>query len=212
MKRKLLLFVSLCLFCIQLIAQHTYTNPLKPSGPDHWVFLRNGWYYYMNTISGNELRLWRTKNLGELAQAEEKTIFKPEEGKPYSKQLWAPEIHFLDNKWYIYFAADEGNNLHHRIWVLENENEDPFTGEWIMKGKLTDPGDHWAIDLTVIDYKGKSYFFYHNGSLPTGGSYRRSICVDYMYYNPDGTIQKIIQTTTGVEPVAADKKKKKNKG
>jgi hypothetical protein len=37
--------------------------------------------------------------------------------------------------------------------------------------------------------------------LPTGGSYRRSICVDYMYYNPDGTIQKIIQTTEGVKPV-----------
>ena len=53
----------------------------------------------------------------------------------------------------------------------------------------------------IIDYKGKSYFFYHNGALPTGGSYRRSICVDYMYYNEDGTIQKIIQTKEGVKPV-----------
>jgi hypothetical protein len=42
---------------------------------------------------------------------------------------------------------------------------------------------------------------FHNGSLPTGGSYRRSICVDYMYYNEDGTIQKIVQTTEGVKPV-----------
>ncbi|SFQ75700.1 hypothetical protein SAMN04515668_4146, partial [Hymenobacter arizonensis] len=38
-------------------------------------------------------------------------------------------------------------------------------------------------------------------ALPTGGNYRRSICVDYMYYNPDGTIKPIVQTTKGVAPV-----------
>jgi GH43 family beta-xylosidase len=160
MKRVYLLVIAVALFFIQLTAQ-TYTNPLKPSGPDPWVLLHNGWYYYMNTVISsegeNELRLWRTKNMGKLAEAEEKLVLKPEPGKPYSKQLWAPEIHYLDSAWYIYFAADEGNNIHHRIWVLENENEDPFTGEWKLKGKLSDPGDHWAIDLTVLDYKGKRY-------------------------------------------------------
>ncbi|MEI9943328.1 MAG: glycoside hydrolase family 43 protein [Chitinophagaceae bacterium] len=148
-------FITLSFFT-QIVAQDTYTNPIKNSGPDPWVILQNGWYYYMNT-TGNDLKLWRTKNLGQLATAEVKTIYKPEENKLYSKQLWAPEIHFLDKKWYVYFAADDGNNLHHRMWVLENVNEDPFAGDWILKGKLTDPGDHWAIDLTVIDYKGKRY-------------------------------------------------------
>ncbi|RZK87239.1 MAG: glycoside hydrolase, partial [Hymenobacter sp.] len=52
----------------------------------------------------------------------------------------------------------------------------------------------------IADYKGKSYFFYHNGALPTGGSYRRSICVDELQYNPDGTIRPIVQTTKGVAP------------
>lgn len=144
-----------------LQAQTTYTNPLKDTGPDPWVTYKNGWYYYMNTIvtseGENELKLWRTKNMAALTAAENKTVFKPEEGKPYSKQLWDPEIHFLDGKWYIYFAADEGQNLHHRMWVLENSSEDPYEGEWILKGKLSDPGDHWAIDLTVIGYKGKRY-------------------------------------------------------
>ena len=59
----------------------------------------------------------------------------------------------------------------------------------------------FTIHPGIIDYKGKTYFFYHNGLLPTGGSYRRSVCVDYMYYNPDGTIQKVIQTQNGVNPV-----------
>jgi GH43 family beta-xylosidase len=154
--KKTIILVLVYFLLYQAGGQGTYTNPLKASGPDPWVLFSNGWYYYMNT-TGNELKLWRTKNLGQLAAAEEKIIFKPEEGKAYSKQLWAPEIHFLDEKWYVYFAADEGNNLHHRMWVLENGNKDPFSGDWVLKGKLADPGDHWAIDLTVIDYKGKRY-------------------------------------------------------
>jgi antitoxin component YwqK of YwqJK toxin-antitoxin module len=52
----------------------------------------------------------------------------------------------------------------------------------------------------TIDHKGKNYFFYHNGSLPTGGSYRRSICVDSLYYNPNGYIKHIVQITNGVPP------------
>ncbi len=160
--KKMKLFLLLVFVAVSAVqAQSTFTNPLKETGPDPWVIYKNGWYYYMNTSvtaqGENELRLWRTKNMARLATAENKTIFQPEEGKPYSKQLWAPEIHYLDSSWYVYFAADEGENLHHRIWVLENNSAEPFEGEWKLKGKLSDPGDHWAIDLTIIDYNGKRY-------------------------------------------------------
>jgi GH43 family beta-xylosidase len=43
----------------------------------------------------------------------------------YSKELWAPELHFIKGKWYMYFAADDGNNNNHRIYVLENPTADP---------------------------------------------------------------------------------------
>lgn len=154
-KFSIFFFLFVCTECYCL-SQATFTNPLKPSGPDPWVISKNGWYYYMNTVVSaegeNELMLWRTKNMAKLGSAESKTVFKPSEGKPYSKQLWAPEIHFLKDKWYIYFAADEGENLHHRIWVLENNEPDPYSGAFTMKGKLADPGDHWAIDLTVTEF------------------------------------------------------------
>lgn len=75
-------------------------------------------------------------------------------------------------------------------------------GPWIYRGIIQDNvPNSFTTHPGILDYKGKSYFFYHNGVLPTGGSYRRSICVDYMYYNEDGTIQKIVQTTKGVDPV-----------
>ena len=76
------------------------------------------------------------------------------------------------------------------------------TGPWTYRGVIQDTvPNSTTTHAGIIDYKGKTYFFYHNGALPTGGNYRRSVCVDYMYYNPDGTIQKVIQTTEGVKPV-----------
>lgn len=83
------------------------------------------------------------------------------------------------------------------------------TGPWTYQGRITDTiPNSTTIHPAIIDYHGDTYFFYHNGVLPTGGSYRRSICLDYMYYNPDGSIKKIIQTTTGVKPVSSVSKQK----
>jgi hypothetical protein len=50
----------------------------------------------------------------------------------------------------------------------------------------------------IIEFKGKDYFFYHNGALKDGGSHRRSVCVDYLHYNPDGTIKRVIMTSEGI--------------
>ncbi|MGV3705599.1 MAG: glycoside hydrolase family 43 protein [Arcticibacter sp.] len=75
-------------------------------------------------------------------------------------------------------------------------------GPWTYRGIIQENvPNSFTTHPGILDYKGKSYFFYHNGALPTGGSYRRSICVDYMYYNEDGTIQKIVQTKEGVAAV-----------
>jgi beta-xylosidase len=77
-----------------------------------------------------------------------------------------------------------------------------FEGPWEYQGIIQENvPNSFTTHPGIIDYKGKSYFFYHNGALPTGGNYRRSICVDYMHYNEDGTIQKIVQTKEGVSPV-----------
>lgn len=131
-------------------------NPLLPSGPDPYSFYKDGYYYYTHT-TGNRIDLWKTKDFTDLATAPHKTIFKPEPGKEYSKDVWAPEVMFLEGKWYGYFAADAKNNLGHRLWVIENSNPDPFEGEWVLKGKITDASDHWAIDGDVFKYKGQLY-------------------------------------------------------
>ncbi len=137
-------------------AQGTLVNPLLPSGADPWITSRNGFYYYMNSM-GSSLVIWKTKNIGALATAEKKTIWRPPASGPYSRDIWAPELHFLRGKWYIYFAADGGRNESHRIWVLENAAADPLDGEWQMKGKMADPSDRWAIDATVFEHDSRIY-------------------------------------------------------
>ena len=73
------------------------------------------------------------------------------------------------------------------------------TGPWTYRGIIQENvPNSFTTHPGIADYKGKSYFFYHNGALPTGGSYRRSICVDELRYNADGTIQPIVQTVKGV--------------
>ncbi|HPT26951.1 MAG TPA: glycoside hydrolase family 43 protein [Bryobacteraceae bacterium] len=134
----------------------TFTNPLLPAGADPWSIHMDGWYYYTHT-TGQNITLWRTRSLAELGTAERKVVWTPPPDGPYSKQVWAPELHFLGGKWYVYFAADDGQNRNHRLWVLENPSVDPFTDNWTLKGKLATPEDRWAIDGSVFEHQGKMY-------------------------------------------------------
>lgn len=134
----------------------TFTNPLLPYGADPWSIYNDGYYYYMHTMQ-DSLVIWKTTDLADLAHAEKKTIFVPPAGTAYSKELWAPEIHFLENKWYVYFAADDGKNATHRMYVLENASADPMTDNWVLKGKVADKTDKWAIDGSVFYHRNKLY-------------------------------------------------------
>ncbi|WP_256014408.1 glycoside hydrolase family 43 protein [Desertivirga xinjiangensis] len=153
--RKLFYLILFSASWISASAQ-TFTNPLLPLGPDPWSIYKDGYYYYTHTLQ-DSLVIWKTTNLADLKNAEKKTIFRPPAGTPYSKELWAPEIHFINNKWYTYFAADDGNNNNHRMYVLENESSDPMQGNWILKGKVGDRSDKWAIDGSVFFHKNKLY-------------------------------------------------------
>lgn len=158
MKRCILpiLFLILASGMTEAQSHRTFVNPLLPSGPDPYSFYKDGFYYYTHTMASRVV-LWKTKNLADLKTAENKTIFTPPPGTPYSKDLWAPEVLFLQGKWYAYFAADNGSNDHHRLYVLENTSADPMKGEWVFKGKIADRDDKWAIDGDVFEFKNQLY-------------------------------------------------------
>ncbi|HEY4156001.1 MAG TPA: beta-L-arabinofuranosidase domain-containing protein, partial [Puia sp.] len=152
----------------QPAAGRSLINPLLPSGPDPYCFYKDGYYYYTHTL-GNRIDLWKTKTMADLKTAERKTIFVPAAGTFYSKELWAPEVLFLQGKWYAYFAADNGSNKNHRLYVLENGSADPMQGEWALKGKLADPADKWAIDADVFVFRGQMYMVWSGWEGDTNG-------------------------------------------
>ncbi|MGC3944058.1 MAG: glycoside hydrolase family 43 protein [Chryseolinea sp.] len=161
MKIVLITSINLVSYLVATIsmAQTTFTNPLLPSGPDPWSVYVDGYYYYTNTL-GDRVDIWKTKDLSQLESAERKTIWSAPPNTLYSKQIWAPEIHHINGKWYAYFAADDGNNDNHRMYVVENSSPDPITGTWVFKGKVADADDKWAIDGSVFEHQGKLYFIW----------------------------------------------------
>ena len=149
--------VIIALLCLHVSLQaQTFKNPLLPSGADPWSIYKDSFYYYMHTTQNN-LSIWKAKDLSQLATAEKVTVWSAPATGAYSKDIWAPELHFLKGKWYIYFAADDGHNRTHRLYVLENASKDPTQGTWTMKGQLKTPQDKWAIDGSVFEHKGQLY-------------------------------------------------------
>jgi GH43 family beta-xylosidase len=143
----------------QLPLSGKFKNPILDHAPDPWVFQKDDWYYFTHT-TGHDLRLYRTKKMSELRHAESKIIWTPPPSGANSKDIWAPEIHFVNNKWYFYYAADNGMNEEHRMWALENSSADPFSGTWVDKGEVQLPDDRWAIDGTIFSHAGSLYFLW----------------------------------------------------
>ena len=136
--------------------QDSFTDPLLENGPDPWVVWWKGFYYYSNS-SGTNLTLRKTADITDLRHAQIKAVWTPDPGHAWSKEIWAPELHRWGGKWYIYFAADAGDNASHRIYVVENDNDDPIEGTWTLKGKISDPSNRWAIDATTFEVRGQNY-------------------------------------------------------
>jgi GH43 family beta-xylosidase len=106
----------------------------------------------------------------DLKNATKKVVRTPPASGPYSHDIWAPEIHFLNGSWYIYFAADAGTNQTHRLWVVENPSADPLAGEWTFKGQVTDASNRWAIDASVFEDQGKLYLIWSAREGDTNGT------------------------------------------
>src|SRR5688572_22481699 len=82
----------------EIPASQGFQNPLLPGGPDPWVFQKDSFYYYTHT-SSDKIELRRTRTMSRLQNAEMKVIFRAPATGINSHHIWAPELHFLDEKW-----------------------------------------------------------------------------------------------------------------
>lgn len=144
----------------QSSAGATFTNPLLPSGGDPWVTRHDGYYYYTNSLN-NRIALWKTRYMARLSQVEPVVVWRAPESGPNSTSVWAPELHRINGKWFLYYsAADKAHDddAHRHIFVLENTSEDPTQGTWVSKGMLDT--HYTGIDGTVFQWHQQLYFVY----------------------------------------------------
>ncbi|MDA9840914.1 sulfatase-like hydrolase/transferase [Rubripirellula sp.] len=139
-----------------------FVNPIG-EGADPWVIRDPNQPRYLWCMSeGNRgIAIHVSDSVSSMGQ---KTIVweAPDRG-PYSKEIWAPELHFVDGKWRIYFAGSDGQNKNHLAYVLSAKTDDPL-GEYELSGPFaTGDGEDgkspnlWAIDMTVFDHQDQLY-------------------------------------------------------
>ncbi|MBC6613024.1 family 43 glycosylhydrolase [Hymenobacter sp. BT507] len=106
----------------------------------------------------------------------------------------APWVHENNGWYYLSYATGFPEKI---AYAMSRS----LTGPWEYKGILNEiAGNSNTNHQAIIDFKGKSYFIYHNGGINTGGSsYHRSVCIDYLYYNKDGTLKRVQMTSEGVQ-------------
>ncbi|MBM7693658.1 GH43 family beta-xylosidase [Peribacillus deserti] len=138
-----------------------FKNPVIGDGADPWAVKHSDGYYYYTQTTGGNITIWKTKKLSELDRAEKTVVWTPSADAPNREHMWAPELHFINGKWYIYYAGSEGDMGKQRMYVLESEGADPL-GPYHHPGgnygKIAAATDKWAIDGTVLRHNDQLYF------------------------------------------------------
>ncbi len=128
----------------------------------------DGTYYFTASVPDyDRIVLRHADTLGGLYDAEETAIWHKHRFGPMSRHIWAPEIHYLDGKWYVYFAGGEADSPWKiRPYVLECMGQDPMKDKWMEKGKMkAAPEDKFSfrafsLDATVFENHGKHYYIW----------------------------------------------------
>jgi GH43 family beta-xylosidase len=137
-----------------------FVNPIA-EGADPCVIKEGESYLWCMSENNLGVSIWVSDRPNSLGRRH--VIWRaPSEG-PVSKQVWAPELVKLDDRFYVYFAASDGQNRNHRTYVLQSRTADPV-GEYTLHGPLytgdsfeTGQDNIWAIDMTVLEHGGKRF-------------------------------------------------------
>ncbi len=148
-----------------------FVNPIA-EGADPWVTRDpvSGAYLWCFSEGNRGIAISRSASLTRIGLKQ--IVWQAPPSGPSSREVWAPELHFLDDRWYIYFAASDGRNENHTAFVLQSASADPFSA-WTLHGPLrtgqsadSDAPPIWAIDMTVLQLQGRRYAIWSGWDAP----------------------------------------------
>ena len=155
--------IGVALFQPGMAQQQNFNNPVAEQRADPWVYKSDaGIYYLIATVPEyDRIVIRKAKNINELKNAREKVVWHKHEKGEMGHHIWAPELHRIDGKWYIYFAAGETENIWNiRMWVLSNDSDDPMDGVWKEEGRIITQKESFSLDATTFEHEGKRYLIW----------------------------------------------------
>lgn len=158
----ILLSCTLTCACITRaqVSNDDFPNPLIRQRADPWIYLHtDGYYYFTATVPEyDRLELRRARTIQALADAEAKVIWRKHPSGVMGAHIWAPELHYVDGNWYIYFAAGNTEDIWAiRMYALENTASNPVQGQWKEKGQVKTLWESFSLDATSFNHNGKQY-------------------------------------------------------
>ena len=130
----------------------TYNNTLIEQRADpHITKHTDGWYYFTATVPAfDRIILRRAQSIQALSSAAETTIWRRKSSGVGSGQVWAPELHYINGKWYIYVALGVANEWRIRAFVLEGTGANPLTASWVERGLVQTNWDTFSLDMSTF--------------------------------------------------------------
>lgn len=127
---------------------------------------RDGYYYFTASVpayDGIELR--RATTIAGLAEATPVMVWRKPDTGPYSDLIWAPELHFNHDAWYVYFAAAPSREtreglFQHRMYAVSTRADNPLEGEWTFEGRIDTGMDTFCLDATTFTHEGVLYYLW----------------------------------------------------
>ncbi|MER2490474.1 glycoside hydrolase family 43 protein [Catenovulum sediminis] len=172
-----------------------YNNPIAPQRADPWVYKdTDDTYYFIASVPEfDRIILRQSDTINGIKTAEEKVVWRKHASGPMSYHIWAPELHKIDGKWYIYFAAAKAEDIWHiRMYALSNDSANPMEGEWVEEGQVDSGWESFALDATTFTHKGKRYKIW--AQQDRDASYNTALWMAEMT-SPTSIKQPVIQLT-----------------
>ena len=126
----------------------------------------DGLYYFTASVPEyDRIVLRRAASIEGLPEARAVVAWRKPDTGPYSELIWAPELHFNQGAWYLYFAAAPSREIvdglfQHRMYALRNASADPFAGHWEFLGQVETGLDSFCLDATTFTHRGRLYYLW----------------------------------------------------
>jgi GH43 family beta-xylosidase len=124
----------------------------------------DGHYYFTASVPAyDRIEVRRARTIAELATAKPVAVWHKPDAGPLCELIWAPEIHFNQGAWYVYFAAAPSREIkddlfQHRVYAISTGAANPLEGQWSGPVRIETGMDSFCLDATTFVHRGVLYY------------------------------------------------------